>query len=179
MPISKDLFLSILAMDAYNRGYRPGVVLPASPPGSEVNIGHAKLSQNSEILGQTNGQYNDQAASFFAQAYTINDGSSYSNPGGDSLTGGQTVISYRGTDEPSPLKSADFWNGWTIGAGYSAASQAGLARSFYESVINAGNTGPQRTVFDVPPPGVVVTGHSLGGGLVSNDNAVLAEARAA
>jgi len=120
-----------------------------------------------------------QAASFFAQAYTINDGSSYSNPGGDSLTGGQTVISYRGTDEPSPLKSADFWNGWTIGAGYSAASQAGLARSFYESVINAGNTGPQRTVFDVPPPGVVVTGHSLGGGLVSNDNAVLAEARAA
>ena len=26
MTISKDLFLSILSMDAYNRGYTPGIV---------------------------------------------------------------------------------------------------------------------------------------------------------
>ena len=83
MPISTDntdLFRAILAMDAYNRGYNAGIGAPnLGLGGSGTRIGLAIVGDNSSVLGAGR----DQAASFFAQAYTL---------------GGQTVISYRGMD---------------------------------------------------------------------------------
>ena len=78
MAISDDLFLAILAMDSYNRGYNAGLVVQGT------QIGDAQLNQNSEIFGPGV----DAAASFFAQAYSWE---------------GQTVISYRGTDAPQAV----------------------------------------------------------------------------
>jgi hypothetical protein len=70
MAISDDLFLAILAMDAYNRGYDPGLNVSGN------SIGYAIL-RNDPLPADF------QAKSFFAQAYNWL---------------GQTVISYRGTD---------------------------------------------------------------------------------
>ena len=36
MTISKDLFLSILSMDAYNRGYNPGIEGLSDAPGTRI-----------------------------------------------------------------------------------------------------------------------------------------------
>jgi hypothetical protein len=78
MSISPALFSAILAMDAYNRGYNAGIIMPGD------QLGNASVGANSSILRDSNGQVLDQPTSFFAQAYT--------------LSGGGMVISYRGTD---------------------------------------------------------------------------------
>lgn len=69
MTINDSVFRAILAMDSYNRGYLPGIVLSGN------QLGTATLRTD---IGLPTGS---QAASFFAQAYTWN---------------GHTVISYRG-----------------------------------------------------------------------------------
>jgi hypothetical protein len=95
MSISKDLFLAILAMDAYNRGYNAGIKSPDAAPNQGLtgtHIGLAKL--RSDVLPQ-----GYEAASFFAQAYELT-GSYAGTDGAPGLTAGQTVISYRGTDDP-------------------------------------------------------------------------------
>ena len=84
MSISSELFMAILAMDAYNRGYYPGIT-----DSGDSNEGMAGNSIGTAIVGLSAdvATYpNAVAASFFAQAYT--------------LANGQTVISYRGTDQP-------------------------------------------------------------------------------
>ena len=70
-----DLMRAILAMDAYNRGYNAGIGDPNTGLAG-TQLGLASLRQ--DVLPQ-----GFQAASFFAQAYTL---------------GGSTIISYRGTD---------------------------------------------------------------------------------
>ena len=80
MSISDDLMLAVLAMDSYNRGYDPGLKV-VGPQVGNASILEVGLPQGSE------------AASFFAQAYT--------------LTNGQTIISFRGTDDPT-----DVLTGW-------------------------------------------------------------------
>ena len=92
-----------------------------------------------------------QAASFFAQAYTLN---------------GETIISYRGTDD----LAVDTLTGYGTGSGIALSTQAEMALRFYQSVANS--TDPRLA-------NITLTGHSLGGGLAGNDNAVLDEARAA
>ncbi|MFX6930233.1 hypothetical protein ABTH73_19845, partial [Acinetobacter baumannii] len=69
MSVSDDLFLAILAMDSYNRGYSPHI---ANIPGSRV--GGATLDK----------QLENSSVGFAAQSYNW---------------GTQKVISYRGTDE--------------------------------------------------------------------------------
>ncbi len=137
MTISSDLFMAILAMDAYNRGYNEGLIVPGT------QIGLASLGQNSLILTNILADGTvvrlDQPASFFAQAYTWN---------------GQTVISYRGTDQPG----LDIANGYGLATGNSRAPQGLMALDFYRSVI--GLADPQTA-------NVVLTGHSLGGGLAT------------
>jgi hypothetical protein len=71
MSISNNVFLSILAMDAYNRSYNVGIDLTGT------QIGTASL-------GTAKGDAAAQEISFYAQSYTW---------------GGQTVIAYRGTDD--------------------------------------------------------------------------------
>ena len=110
MTISKELFLAILSMDAYNRGYDAGID-GLGDAGS--NIGGAKLKDVDLPTGS-------QDASFFAQSYDIS-----GVAGVEGLGDATTVVSYRGTDDPDFLNFAsDVWTGWTIGTGYSEASQS-------------------------------------------------------
>jgi hypothetical protein len=138
MTISRDLFLSILSMDSYNRGYDAGI---EGLGGAGSSIGTAtvrneQIPQGSETFG------------FAATAYSTAYG---------------TVISYRGTDNPDPIGildgASDMWNGWIFGAGVPAGTLA-LARAFYQSVTGTSafsDTG-----------NAILTGHSLGGGLAAH-----------
>ncbi len=139
MTISNDLFLAILSMDSYNRGYGAGI---AALGGEGTGIGNATvLKDSSQLLSEGA----DSAAGFHAISYTWN---------------GQTVISYRGTDNYSSLANAngasDILNGWTAGAAQTN-SQTGLAIWFYSAVT--GNT-----ILEGPSANTLLTGHSLGGG---------------
>ncbi|NLH79702.1 MAG: hypothetical protein GX458_02505, partial [Phyllobacteriaceae bacterium] len=133
--------MAILAMDAYNRGYNTSLEL-----GSIQSLGTAVFKTDSSYEFSVEAT---RASGFYAVAYTWND---------------ETIISYRRTDNPSffadPVKGAgDVWSGWTIGAGYANASQAAWAEKFYQAVTN------QSVWADTAPSNVVLTGHSLGGGL--------------
>lgn len=134
-------------MDSYNRGYHAGLGSGIDGLGSAsdgtVKIGNATLSYN---LADANMDAAGAAANFYAVAYQW---------------GSQTVIAYRGTD----AILQDAWTGWAVGAGaaidgpaYAPGSQAGLAIDFYTSVTGEG-------VFDGAATNVILTGHSLGGGL--------------
>ena len=81
MTISKDLFLSILSMDAYNRGYNPGITGLSDAP--NIQIGTATIVDAALPTGA-------QVASFYAAATTIGSGVT-------GIAAGTTVISYRGT----------------------------------------------------------------------------------
>lgn len=84
-----------------------------------------------------------QRAGFYGIAWSWND---------------QTVIGYRGTDNRDLLDGAnDIVNGWVTGGGI-LRTQAQLAEEFYTSI-----TG--KSIFDGSLSKVLLTGHSLGGGL--------------
>lgn len=93
-------------MDSYNRGYNAGVTVEGSQIGTAIVGKASPTGLNSP----------ERAASFFAQSYT--------------LAGGQTVISYRGTDQALPSWQngtfGDVVNGWTLAAGDIGAAQARL-----------------------------------------------------
>jgi hypothetical protein len=92
MTMSKDLFLSILSMDAYNRGYNPGIA-GLSESGA---IGNATLLTRAG-LGVSQNDYADwQAASFYGLAYKLTQ--SVGTPG-NQIASGTTIISYLGTDD--------------------------------------------------------------------------------
>ena len=116
MTMSKDLFLSILSMDAYNRGYNPGI---AGLGGPGTGIGNATIDRQSETLPGTPGV----AASFYGLAYQLNQ-----STGG--IAAGTTIISYRGTDEPfTELFPLDLPMSY---AGSHDQAQVRLAAEFYE-----------------------------------------------
>jgi hypothetical protein len=107
--MTSDLFLAILAMDAYNRtGGDVETVGLAVQGGS---IGDA-------TLGPPRG---DNASGFFAQSY---------------IWKGKTVISYRGTDQifTGNGVGGDLVNGWVTGGGAYNSAQARLAAQFYLSL---------------------------------------------
>jgi hypothetical protein len=136
MPISKDLFLAILAMDAYNRGYNAGIGNNVDGLGRTGKIGNATINDVALPTGSV-------SASFYAQSYTI------SGATGDLASlNGQTVISYRGTDQPGIDVSKAYWTG----GGDILDLQARQAFEFYNTV--KGST----------PSPIITTGHSLGGG---------------
>lgn len=83
MAISNDLFMAILAMDTYNRGYNSSMGNKDTGLGGVGSqIGNASVSKQSDQA------VNSAAvnASFYAQSYMLN---------------GKTIISYRGTDQAS------------------------------------------------------------------------------
>jgi hypothetical protein len=139
-----DLFLSILALDSYNRGYGQRVNFEENSDAAGTQIG------NAAVLTQLDTSPNSTSVSvgFYAIAYSW---------------GGETIVSYRGTDGLN-----DVTKGWTTAAGW-ASAQAQLAIEFY-------NAATGRDAFDVAlPANVTLTGHSLGGGLAgfvsaANDN---------
>lgn len=139
---SKDLFLAILSMDSYNRGYGEGI---AGLGGVGSFVGSAQIAQQSGVAE------NDlqRAAGFYALSYDI---------GADGPEGlaGKTVISFRGTDS-----SLDKSTGWIVGAGnIDDWTQAPLALEFY-------NAATGQSYRDGQANDVILRGHSLGGGLAA------------
>lgn len=119
MAMSRDLFLAILAMDSYNRGYGVGVkgldapkLNPDGTPKTAIKVGAAHISGDSvQILGP-----NGEAAGFYAIAYDV---SQMKDAKGKSLFGTDgTVIAYRGTDG---ILAGDLLYGWTLGGGLGSA----------------------------------------------------------
>ncbi len=84
MTISKDLFLAILSMDSYNRGYGAGI---EGLGGEGTQIGAATLGKDAEQLLD---QGSAQATGFYAIAYDV------AGSGIAGLDG--TVISAQSTD---------------------------------------------------------------------------------
>lgn len=136
--MSKDLFLAILSMDAYNHDYGANIQVDGT------GIGTATILGDSDILKDINGNRLDEAAGFYAITYDWN---------------GKTVISYRGTnaDDWSNFFD-DAWNGYLVGAGNPFQPQAYLAADFFKAVTGTGDGDPRTA-------DVILTGHSLGGGL--------------
>ena len=97
--MNRDLFLAILSMDTYNRGYNAGVKLPSGA----VLIGNATITKDSSSL-VSDGVRLDIPAGFYAIAYDL------SNAGVAGLTG--TVIAYRGTDSIGGLDGDLLNNFW-------------------------------------------------------------------
>jgi hypothetical protein len=114
MTISKDLFLAIVSMDSYNRGYGSGVGSDEDGLGSR---GGTKIGTATVFKNLKDADLDDQAEDigFYAIAYMIGSGV-------DGLASGTKVISYRGTnaDNASNFVS-DALNGY--GAAPTAAFQ--------------------------------------------------------
>ena len=126
--MNKDLYLAILSMDSYNRGYGRGLKFDPkdmSVVSNEIGnrIGRAKIVLQDTSEGAL-------AAGFYALAYDMTGVSDFAN--------GELVISYRGTNfslDPSFFESAlwdDITQGWRVafgstGFGGSACVQAELA----------------------------------------------------
>lgn len=81
MTISKDLLLSILSLDAYNRGYHSGINGLSTASGTQIGM---------VTISDDKGDLDAQAAGFYAISYTLNAAV------GD-MAAGETIISYRGT----------------------------------------------------------------------------------
>jgi hypothetical protein len=97
--MNRDLFLAILALDSYNRGYGRRIKLGEGGPSDPTNdvgqlLGNATIIQQSDTLPSRPGT----SADFYAIAYDHN---------------GETIISYRGTD--NLLKDAN--SGYGLGGG--------------------------------------------------------------
>ena len=152
----QDLFLAILAMDSYHRGYGEQVFTLGR---STTQIGKANIL-NVDIPDGS------RPAGFYASAYDVSGVSEITDPN-------KTVIAYRGTDYDatdglSTLR--DIWYGWGAGAGatgnpWGLGSQADLTIKYYESVVRLLDNNPARTIYNVGGAKPILTGHSLGGGL--------------
>jgi putative lipase involved disintegration of autophagic bodies len=118
MTLSNDLFMAILAMDSYNRGYGAGIGDPNTGL-SGTQIGNATLRNDVLPSGY-------KSASFFAQSYTY---------------AGKTIISYRGTDTLKGDLAADAIGG----SGSFFATQTKMAADFYRS-INGNSTAKNANI---------------------------------
>jgi hypothetical protein len=75
--MDRDLFLAILAMDAYNRGYEAGVGgLPTTG-----SIGNALPLPDSAVLGSTPSGRIDENAGFYAIAYDVSNVAGFGTAG--------------------------------------------------------------------------------------------------
>ena len=145
MSISKDLFLAILAMDSYNRGYGAGITGLSEVSDGTTKIGTATVSKNIQDAGIS---AEAQAAGFYAISYDTEYGK---------------VISYRGTDKagsvlpsggiPGNADELFFTDFLLTRFDDFDETSVHLASRFYNAV-KASTTGPINT-----------TGHSLGGAL--------------
>ena len=154
--MNKEVILSILAMDSYQRGYAPGIKDIAGNRIGQFSIGLDSTQYSETVSGQDQG--------FYALSYVLDE--SWAG-----IPAGTTVISYRGTDFDSGIQLfRDVTLGWSSFTGFGSPTQFSLALDFYRAV-----TGIDITAGNVPVRNdIITTGHSLGGGLAgANDNWVL------
>lgn len=140
MNISRNLMSAILSMDSYHR-YNVG---SKGLYVESVGDGDALSSIDHFIFSTPPNSPNGFAASAYEDDGTI-------------------YIAYTGTDG----NPTDLIHGWIIGAGVFSAPQAQAAIEFLERVIRAKSTDTDWSIGDPIPSGlnIVLTGHSLGGGL--------------
>lgn len=122
--MDREVFLSLLALDSYNRGYGQNLILADGDAASGVSeigrkIGGATVSAQSDVDPDTAGVNEG----FYAIAYDWR---------------GETIISYRGTnffDFENPTEEGvrefqrDLWGGWNFFLGFDRPNQADLARA--------------------------------------------------
>ncbi|MBB4287223.1 hypothetical protein [Roseospira goensis] len=110
------LMHAVLALDAYNRGYDPGLRIE---PGATYDIGKMSITKESDTLAGSQGVN----IGFYAAAYQGN---------------GETIISFRGTDDIDADDLLDFaWqvltssrdarHGWPLALGSTNSQQAQMA----------------------------------------------------
>jgi hypothetical protein len=116
MSVSSELMYAILAMDAYNRGYNPGI---AGLGGMGSQIGTATVGIDADDPEGV-----AQAAGFYGLAYQWN---------------GETIIAYRGSDSYSDYVGVDL--ALAINDDYDEA-QVQLASKFYQAVATSPGTSP-------------------------------------
>jgi hypothetical protein len=111
MTMNRDLFLAILSMDSYNRGYGRGINFGQNTGQVSRNEVGARLG-NATILRDANDVEGiAQAAGFYALAYTVS--------GVSGMADGTTVIAFRGTDVAvtapwNATEASDAWNGFEL-----------------------------------------------------------------
>ncbi|WP_027155594.1 hypothetical protein [Mesorhizobium sp. WSM2561] len=156
MSISQEFFLSILAMDSYNRGYDAGIGGLSERSDGSISIGNATISIK---LSDLDMEGSAEASGFYAIAYDVGSGV-------EGIEAGTTVISYRGTNSFGGLFASDIFSGWAVGAGilspttYAPGAQGQLALDFYEDI-----TG--QNPFATEGGNAILTGNSLGSGLAA------------
>jgi hypothetical protein len=117
MTLNRDLFLAILSMDSYNRGYGFGVGR-LSETGS---LGRAIL-----LAATSEQQQGWQSAGFYALAYDMT-----GMADGGQFADGERVISYRGSDEG---RAQDIIYGYGTALGWPLSEQGNLAIAFARAV---------------------------------------------
>ena len=174
MAESRDLYLAILAMDVYNRGYEDNLSLTGSQIGDATILNLSDYDPSGVI-------YNSwQDVGFYALAYDTSNVGAIS----DDLT-----LSFRGTNAAlfddlggSPILT-DAINGWSAALGFidgvlGSGGQVPLALDFYQGAIDVyGEPYTEPEDPDDPdsplvtrirprtPEEITTAGHSLGGGL--------------
>ena len=133
MTISKDLFLALLSMDVYNRGYGAGLSFDGNSEESDgsVALGNAIIVKNLNDAGLLQ---EAKDAGFYAVAYkTTKDIGT--NDTGSVIPAGTTIISYRGRGRRPCRAGRAFLAGrgsWTGGFGLSLSARlpmTGAARA--------------------------------------------------
>ena len=131
--ISKeDLFRAVLALDVYRRGYNSGLNLGETGQIGDATIGRSSGYEENGQVGALIGNIDHETIGFFAQEYTLSDGTK--------------IIGYRGTDDDFTLPSlaladpfapgpwTDMENGFGIGVGSPIGPQALAALEFNNSI---------------------------------------------
>ena len=159
--MNPDLFLAILSMDSYNRGYGQGIKAEFLPAGS---LGNARIL-NQELLGIDAQKYqNWQSAGFYAIAYKVAGKTVIAYRGSDNIDKGAAVASFLSKIDGNFLTNnptdEDITNGYGVALGYPNGPQAKLAIEFYKAVAGSGGIDPATRTSNIS-----VTGHSLGAGL--------------
>src|SRR5882762_6315580 len=114
--MDRDLFLAVLAMDAYNRG--PAATKPGINFGSGADNYSAPIGTATFALEKS-----ETSSGFYAVAYRWGD---------------EKIISYRGTDSnfglATKVLSGDFVNGYGLAIGLPYSAQVDAAIDFFQEV---------------------------------------------